>query len=62
MMAAAFGPIIMVNPVAEVPDPDRVAVGVQDLLFAEAVLESRWRDDWLFQHDPKVTCELPAGK
>ena len=28
------------EPVAEIPDPDRVAVGVEDLMFTQAMLEA----------------------
>lgn len=49
------------EPVAEVSDPDRVAVGVEDLCFVEAVLERGRGDDWIL-HCSKLTCERWWGQ
>ncbi len=45
------------EPVPEIPHPDGVAVGVQDLVFAQPVLERGSGDDRL-TYITKLTCDL----
>jgi hypothetical protein len=47
------------EPVPEVPDPDGIAVRVEDLVFAEPVLERGLGDEG-FVHTAKLTCFLDA--
>ncbi|MGB8385439.1 MAG: hypothetical protein WCG47_30070 [Dermatophilaceae bacterium] len=50
MIAAAFAPIIMMNP-SEVPNPDGVAEGMENLVFATAVRQ-RGRGNERIVHMP----------
>jgi len=45
------------EPVAEVPDPNRVALSVEDLVLVESVLESGLGDDRIV-HNTKLTCGM----
>ena len=50
------------EPVTQIPDPHRVPVGMQDLLFAQAVLQRRRSNDRILDHTHKLTCQSAVGK
>src|SRR5665811_1046768 len=56
------GPADHREPFAQVEDPNRVCVGVQDVLVTHAVLACALRDDRIAAHVSKLVCHATKCK